>query len=66
MCLSNDFFDHKGIYNYTKVGVVRDDIEVKSMIDFELVKKKKPKCLMDVKSVKRVEYRNIISLCYLM
>src|SRR5678816_1653157 len=47
MCVSNTFFKHK----CTRVGVGRDGSEVKSMIDFVLVKKML-KYVLDVKSVR--------------
>src|SRR5678815_16083 len=52
MCVSNTFFKHKSIHKYTRVGVGRDGIEVKSMIDSVLVKKEMLKYVFDVKSVR--------------
>src|SRR5678815_2301140 len=54
MCVSNTFFKHKSIHKYTRVGVGRDGIEVKSMIDLVLVKKML-KYMLDVKSVRCLE-----------
>src|SRR5678815_5964693 len=51
MCVSYTFFNHMSIHKYTRVGVGRDGIEVKSMIDFVLVKKML-KHVLDVKSVR--------------
>ena len=55
MCVSNTFFKHKSIHKYTRVGVGRDGIEVKSMIDLVLVKKEMLKYMLDVKSVRCLE-----------
>src|SRR5678815_1676101 len=54
MCVSNTFFKHKSIHKYTRVGVGRDGIEVKSMIDLVLVKKEMLKYVLDVKSVREL------------
>lgn len=65
-CKSNRFFEHKSIHRYTRIGVDRKCVEMKSMIVFMLVKKKMLKSVMDFKSAKglRREYQ-IIMLFYL-
>lgn len=49
MCVSNIYFYHKNTYNHTRVVLCTDGTEVKSMIDFILVKKYMLKSVMDVK-----------------
>lgn len=48
--VSKIFFAHKSIDKYTREGVGRDGIEIKSMIDLVLLKEK-PKYVTVVKSV---------------
>ena len=46
------YFKHKNLYKYTRVARGQDGVEVKSMIDLELVKKDMLHFVQDVRAVR--------------
>ena len=52
MCVGNTYFEHKSLHKYTRVARGQDGVEVKSMIDLELVKKDILRYVQDVRAVR--------------
>ena len=66
MCVSNTFFAHKSIHQYTRVKEKADGRVERSMIDFVLVKKEMLKYVMDVRVVRGLSMDisdHIVVLC---
>ena len=39
LCVGNTYFKHRSVHKYTRVASGQDGVEIKSMIDLELVKR---------------------------
>ena len=52
LCVSNTYFEHKGLHKYTKLARGQDGVEIRSMIDLVLVKKDMLHYAEDVRTVR--------------
>ena len=52
LCVNNTYFEHKSLHKYIRVARDQDGLEVKSMIDLELVKKDMLRYVQDMRAVR--------------
>ena len=54
LCVNNTYFEQKSLHKYIRVARDRDGLEVKSMIDLELVKKDMLRYVQDMRAVRGI------------
>ena len=52
LCMGNTFFNPKSLHKYTRLARCHDGVQVKSLIDLELVKKDMLHFVQDVRAVR--------------